>query len=83
MQPDFILSISDIEHFYHQGWDCVCSVSELPSGRFKAAVKCRSLMNGQMNELREILYFHGDYGLALAHARQLAVTWAKNNKHLT
>jgi hypothetical protein len=77
------LTIQNIQHSYHEGWDCICSVEPLPSGRFRPVVHCRSLLDGKTGSVPAASHSHERHAQALAHARQLAVTWARDHKHPT
>ena len=82
LQFRYTMETRNIEHVYHEGWDCICSVKEFPSGFFKSFVHCKSLMHGELKKLPDISELHDIHDRALQHARKVAMMWSKDNKHL-
>lgn len=60
-----------------EGWEFLCSGEQLPSGAFQATVRYKAPPDGQIRTLVLDAEPHSTAGEALAHAKELAMKWAR------
>jgi hypothetical protein len=75
--------ISNINHLYHEGWDCVCMARSTSSDFFKAFVNCRSLVGGEVLSLPESMVDFDDETQAVELAIQMALEWTGKRCNLS
>lgn len=73
--------VQNINHLYHEGWDCVCSARRTSSSLFQTVVHCRSLVSGNIFALPTSLVDFTDESQTIAMALQAAFGWTRENKH--
>jgi hypothetical protein len=71
----------NIDHVYHQGWDCVCLARQVSLDFFRAAVRCKSLIDGTIENLPESLIDFSSEVQAIELAIQTALGWTRENEH--
>ena len=74
--------ISNINHLYHESWDCTCSARSTSLNFFRAVVSCRSLVGGGIKNLPESLIDFEDEVKAIELAIQMALEWTGKNKQV-
>lgn len=74
--------ITGINHFYHEGWDCVCSARSTSLDFFRAIVNCRSLIGGGIQNLPESMVDFDNEIQAIELAIQTALSWTQKNRQL-
>ena len=77
----FILMDQNIHHLYYEGWDCMCSAKQVSLDIFRAAVRCRSLIDGRISDLSIGLVDFSNEVHAVEVALQAAFGWTCENKH--
>jgi hypothetical protein len=69
--------MDEMETVDHEGWTFLCSAEQLPSGGFQATVRYKAPPDDRIRTLVLDRVQHATAGEALAHAKQLAMAWAK------
>lgn len=69
--------MDEMEPFDHEGWRFLCSGEQLPTGAFQATVRYKAPPDGQIRTLVLDAQPHATAGEALAHAKELAMQWAR------
>lgn len=71
----------NIDHVYHQGWDCVCSARKIALDFFRAAIRCKSLIDRTIENLPESLIDFSSEVQAIELAIQIALGWTRENQY--
>jgi hypothetical protein len=69
--------MDELEPLEHEGWQFLCSGEQLPSGAFQATVRYKAPPDGQIRTLVLDGEPHATAEEALAHAKELAMKWAR------
>lgn len=69
--------MDELETLDHDGWEFLCSGEQLPSGAFQATVRYKAPPDGQIRTLVLDAQPYATAGEALAHAKELAMEWAR------
>lgn len=77
MMFDRKAKMDQMETVNYQDWEFLCSGEQLPSGLFQATVRYKAPPDGQIRTLVLDAQQHATAGEALAHAKELALNWAR------
>ena len=72
--------MDEIETLDFEGWQFLCAGEQLPSGAFHATVRYKAPPSDQLRTLKLDSEKFDTASKALAHAKELAMDWARDRK---